>query len=165
MTSVFALGDRQARRYSSSYFDQAEAHWARMVARAPDTLRQFRDCLVEGANCVRIAGYDRAQFFGAFTRVAESNDLLGKFGASETLQAILNSALETYVENYAATHKKNTDANVTPIESKLLPRSTIDATDFVLMQNDAERLDKFLRGRAHFEKQAIIAYIRWKTSL
>lgn len=151
-----------ARQYSLSYFAEAEEHWSRMVSGAPDKLKQFRDCLVEGATCVRIAGYDRAQFRRVFTRIAGSNDLVGKLGGPDVLQAKLGAALDHYVDHYVP--KRKAASSVTAIESKLLPKATIDAIDFLLVQNDAERLDDFLKGRPQSEKQQIISYVRWKTS-
>ena len=72
------------------------------------------------------------------------------FGGPDDLMVKFVAVLEHYLDNYP--HKKKNVAAVTDIESKLLPKSTIDAIDFVLMQNDAERLDEFLRGAATFRK-------------
>jgi hypothetical protein len=151
---------QQARHYSAAYFNEADAHWGRMVANARDQLMQFRTSMVEGANCVRIAGYDRGRFRSVFTRIAQDNDLVSKIGGPEALQAKLTAMLEHYVE-----HKKNINGVVKASESKLLPKSTIDAIDSVLIQNDAERLGDFLRGRSQPERQKIIGYIKCKISL
>ncbi len=162
MTVRLTTTVEQTRRYTAAFFNDAEAHWARMVANAPDKLQQFRDCMVEGANCVRIAGYGPGRFRAVFTRIAQDNDLISDIGGANALQTGLTAVLETYVDNYAATQKKNTEVNVTPMESKLLPKSTIDAIDFLLIQNDLDRLKKFLEGRPQAEIQRILAYIEWK---
>ena len=76
-----ACVDQQATRYySAAYFNEAEAHWRRMVANSSHKLRQFSDCLVEGANSARIAGYDRNRFQAVFTRIAQDNDMASGFG-------------------------------------------------------------------------------------
>jgi hypothetical protein len=45
-----------------------------------------------------------------------------------------------------------------------LPKATIDAIDFLLRQNDAARLEKFLEGLPKAEADKILAYIESKSS-
>jgi hypothetical protein len=89
----------QGRHYDAAYFNEAEAHWRRMVANAPDKLKQFQDCTVEGAGCVRIANYDRARFRAVFTKLAEDNGFVGKIGGPDALQAKLTAVLQSHVDN------------------------------------------------------------------
>jgi hypothetical protein len=101
-----------AKHYSAGFFNEAEAHWGRTVAKAPDKLKQFRDCMVEGTNCVRIAGYDSARFRRIFTRIAHDHDLVIKLGGPDALQAKLTALLESHVEKNVAARKENTDTAV-----------------------------------------------------
>ena len=84
---------RTARHYSAGYFAEVEAHWGRMIAVSPTKLMHFGECLKEGANCVRIAGYDRARFRTVFAKIATQNDLVSMIGGSNALQTLLEEIL------------------------------------------------------------------------
>jgi len=81
------------RHYSAGYFTEVEAHWSRMIAVSPIKLAHFGECLKEGANCVRIAGYDHARFRTVFTKIATENDLVSKIGGTGQMQVLLEEIL------------------------------------------------------------------------
>jgi Family of unknown function (DUF5906) len=73
--------------------DRHRQHWERMVAIAPDKARAFRECLIEGANCVRL-GLSRSTYGAIFTGVARNNGLVDALGGVDALQITIAEALE-----------------------------------------------------------------------
>jgi hypothetical protein len=49
-------------------------------------------------------------------------------------------------------------------EAERLPKSTLDAIDFLLEQNDTPRLEAFIAGRSQAEVAKILQYIAEKSS-
>jgi len=145
------------RRYGPAYFREVEAHWGRMVAGAPNKLEQFNYCLIEGAACIRIAGYSPDTFRAVFTEIAQTNGLVKRMGGDDALRSKLNSTIDALVTNYAETVRKNREQLRLIINDK--PPNLFNQIDDILKANDGDQLKAFLDGLPPPDARRALTYI------